>query len=202
VNTADAVRGLWNDVGRGGIGSFFPEGAIRIQMVRDIPYAIFTLLAYESLREHWVNADRNSGRSSSNGGKTTTSATTENHRNTRKKVRPWKDMVAGGLSGGIGSYLTNPMDVIKTRLQTDSDMYGGKVLRCVKATYAEGGPRVFLRGSIPRLIHKVPANANFFLFYEFFRRVLRVDYSSGESGGGEKGKGLVVEEGKEEGVAE
>jgi hypothetical protein len=32
----------------------------------------------------------------------------------------------------------------------------------------------FLRGSVPRLLHKVPANGAFFLFYEFFRRLLHV----------------------------
>ena len=30
----------------------------------------------------------------------------------------------------------------------------------------------FLRGSVPRLMHKIPANGFFFVFYEFFRRVL------------------------------
>jgi hypothetical protein len=42
------------------------------------------------------------------------------------------------------------------------------------AVYHEGGAVAFLRGSVPRLLHKVPANACFFLFYEFFRQVLRV----------------------------
>jgi len=192
---------------QGGMKAFFPTGGIRIQMIRDIPYAIFTLLAYESLRDHWVNAAA-AGSSSTSGNavqqvstttrpvsNTTQSRTAllkqqqqqrrENSRTTTTPtVKPWKDMVAGGLSGGIGSYLTNPMDVIKTRLQTDSAMYDGKVWRCVRATYAEGGARAFLRGSVPRLIHKIPANASFFVFYEFFRRALKVDDAVIASGGG------------------
>ena len=67
------------------------------------------------------------------------------------------------------------MDVIKTRLQTDSTLYGGSVRTCFSMTLQEGGPSAFLRGSVPRLMHKVPANACFFLFYEFFRTVLKVD---------------------------
>lgn len=87
-------------------------------------------------------------------------------------------MVAGATAGGFGTYFTNPMDVIKTRLQVDSSRYNGSVWECTKATYAEDGAAAFLRGSIPRLIQKIPANGAFFLFYEFFRRVLRVEDSS------------------------
>lgn len=86
-------------------------------------------------------------------------------------------MVAGAAAGGVGSYATNPMDVIKTRLQVDSSLYNGSVWDCTKTTYIEGGPAAFLRGSVPRLIHKIPANGAFFVFYELFRRILRVDDS-------------------------
>ena len=42
----------------GGIKAFFPTGGISIQMVRDIPYAIFTLLSYEYLREHLISGSK------------------------------------------------------------------------------------------------------------------------------------------------
>lgn len=132
----------------GGLRAFFPLGGISIQMIRDIPYAIVTLMTYECLRENWVN---------------------------QRQKAPWRDMVAGGFAGGVGSFATNPMDVIKTRLQVDSELYSGNVWVCASKTLEEGGPTAFLRGSVPRLIHKVPANAFFFVFYEFFRCVLKVD---------------------------
>ena len=75
----------------------------------------------------------------------------------------------------LGSYVTNPFDVLKTRLQTDSALYQGSIVKCAQATWQEGGGMAFLRGSVPRLLHKVPANGFFFLFYEFFRRLLKVD---------------------------
>jgi len=133
----------------GGMRSFFPMGGITIQMMRDIPYAIVTLMTYECLREHWVN---------------------------KRPKSAWRDMAAGGLAGGVGSLMTNPMDVVKTRLQVDSfNLYRGSVWECASKTLQEGGPSVFLRGSVPRLIHKIPANAAFFVCYEFFRRLLRVE---------------------------
>jgi Mitochondrial carrier protein. len=132
----------------GGVRAFFPMGGVAIQMYRDIPYAIITLLTYECLKEHWVN---------------------------RREKAPWRDMLAGGIAGGIGSFATNPMDVVKTRLQVDSHLYQGNVWTCAVKTFEEGGPSAFLRGSVPRLIHKIPANAFFFVFYEGFRRILRVN---------------------------
>ena len=77
-------------------------------MVRDIPYAIFTLLSYEYIKEAWVL--RQSAHDPKN--------------------RWARDMLAGATAGGIGSYLTNPFDVIKTRLQTTdgpSSSYGGSI---------------------------------------------------------------------------
>lgn len=123
-------------------------------MLRDIPYAVVTLLTYEHLKHVWKpKAER---------------------MYPEVPKRSW-DLLVGGVAGGIGSYVTNPADVIKTRLQTGGgSQYGGSIARCAAMTLEEGGYMAFLRGSVPRLLHKVPANAFFFLFYEFFRSVLNV----------------------------
>ena len=154
-STMSAISNMWKD---NGMRAFFPLGGISIQMVRDIPYAIFTLLSYEYIKENWVLKNRG--------------PTDE-----EDKTRWLRDMVAGASAGGIGSYLTNPMDVIKTRLQTqkDASIYGGSISTCAMAVLEEGGPMAFLRGSVPRLLHKIPANGCFFVFYEFFQRVLGVE---------------------------
>ena len=150
-STLQAMSTMWKD---GGMRSFFPLGGVSVQMVRDIPYAIFTLLSYEFIKENWVLKRAKDDPSQ----------------------RWFFDMVAGATSGGIGSYLTNPMDVIKTRLQTSGQSsYGGSIVTCAAAVLEEGGPTAFLRGSVPRLMHKIPANGFFFVFYEFFRRALRVE---------------------------
>lgn len=127
------------------MASLFPKGGIAIQMIRDVPYAVATLLVYETLQGLFTGSTKE------------------------------RDFVLGGISGGFGSWITNPMDVIKTRLQTDSDMYGGSVIACTRVVWQEGGFSAFMRGAVPRLVHKVPANAFFFLFFEAFRRILHVE---------------------------
>eukprot|EP00548_Thalassiothrix_antarctica_P015560 CAMPEP_0194172120 /NCGR_PEP_ID=MMETSP0154-20130528/6610_1 /TAXON_ID=1049557 /ORGANISM="Thalassiothrix antarctica, Strain L6-D1" /LENGTH=371 /DNA_ID=CAMNT_0038884659 /DNA_START=4 /DNA_END=1119 /DNA_ORIENTATION=+ len=134
----------------GNIRAFFPLGGISIQMLRDIPYAMTTLLSYEILRSQIKQG--------------------------KDETISMNDAFMGALAGGIGSFVTNPMDVIKTRLQTaDIDIYNGSILKCFQMTWQEGGPMAFLRGSVPRLLHKIPANGAFFLFYEFFQTQLQLE---------------------------
>ena len=132
-----------------GMKAFFPSGGVAIQMLRDIPYAIFTLMAYEILRDNYV----------------TQAETTS----------PFRDAVAGATAGGFGTFMTNGLDVIKTRLQVEPELYGGSVILCTKMALEEAGPAVFMRGIVPRMMHKIPANGAFFVFFEFFRRLLRVE---------------------------
>lgn len=108
TSTLQALKHM-NMAENGGMRAFFPSmGDVAIQMYRDIPYAIVTMLTYECLRDHWVSQ----GREKSVG-----------VGNAKGRTAPWRDMVVGGLAGGIGSFAaTNPMDVIKTRLQCSASI--------------------------------------------------------------------------------
>lgn len=140
----------------------FPAGGVWVQMLRDIPYAVVTLLLYESLQQRFHPKDNNNDNT----------AILKNNRRT--------DFILGGIAGGIGSWVTNPMDVIKTRIQTGTTT-NYSVWGCAVAVWQEGGIHALFRGSVPRLLHKVPANACFFLFYETFKRLLKVQ-SGGATG--------------------
>lgn len=129
-----------------GLRAFFPMGGVPIQMLRDIPYAIFTLGAYEFLQDSAYLLTF---------------------------PTPWNDMMAGGLAGGFGTFMTNGFDVIKTRLQTNPELYNGSIMICAQILVEQGGWSIFLRGSLSRLLYKIPNNAIFFVFYEFFKRLLR-----------------------------
>ena len=130
-----------------GYKAFFPNNGVAVQMIRDIPYAIATLLTYEMLLEHWVQKVKDAPR--------------------------WRNMVAGATAGGVGSIVSNPMDVIKTRIQMDPDLYES-IAMCARKTAEGEGMKAFMRGAAPRLMHKIPANGLFFMFYEVFRTILGV----------------------------
>ena len=154
------------------IEMIFPKGGIAIQMLRDIPYAVVTLILYENLQAWSVSKQQEMKLKQQLANKKNPDLVVEK---AEKKIQQaGSDMVLGAIAGGMGSWVTNPLDVIKTRLQTAPfEVYEGSISKCMVETWQEGGAMAFLRGSWPRLMHKIPANGFFFLFYEFFRRVLR-----------------------------
>lgn len=147
ASTGQALRTMYQE---GGVAAFFGRGGVASQILRDVPYAIVTLLTYESLRR--ARAELRKGAPSS----------------------PFEDSMIGALAGGVGSLISNPMDVVKTRIMTQPQIYK-TVGATVTKVWAEEGPAAFFKGTAPRLLHKIPANAIFFAAYEIFRTLLRVN---------------------------
>ncbi len=89
--------------------------------------------------------------------------------------RNLNNLMCGAVAGGVGTIATHPLDVMKTRLQTAKGVmkYAGWWDCATKSVGGEGWG-VLLRGSGPRLLHKIPANGLFFLFYEIFKKLLGV----------------------------
>jgi len=114
-------------------------------MIRDVPYAVITLLSYEILQDMLKNSTF------------------------EKKL---KNLIFGSVAGGIGTFLTTPMDLVKTRMMVGGDYSG--FLAAVVGIYEKEGIAAFLIGMGPRMAHKIPANGVFFFFYEIFRSVLGV----------------------------
>lgn len=84
--------------------------------------------------------------------------------------------VAGAFAGAIASAATNPLDVVKTRLQTQGEVgarrYRGLVdaLRVIRDE--EGFPGL-MRGVRPRVLFHMPAAAVCWTTYEFCKHVFR-----------------------------
>eukprot|EP00899_Mesostigma_viride_P021890 jgi/Mesvir1/29702/Mv00935-RA.1 len=103
--------------------------------------------------------------------------------NVAAAVRPkWQtNLINGAIAGAVASSLTNPLDVVKTRLMTHAGAAagvgsvgaGGSIQGTVRTLLANEGYTVFLRGIAPRLLYKVPASAVFLVIYEAVKLMLR-----------------------------
>lgn len=101
----------------------------------------------------------------------------------RDSVKPWVHFVAGGVGGMAGAIVTCPLDVVKTRLQSDAyhTIYNKapksanpivKTFQHLKETgqviqglYTKEGPRSLFKGLGPNLIGVIPARSiNFFTY--------------------------------------
>lgn len=96
------------------------------------------------------------------------------HKIERKDIPGWKLCLFGGLSGytlWTGIY---PVDVIKSRLQTDSlnnPVYRNS-LAVTKDLWAKNGIKGFYRGFVPTILRAAPANGATFAMFEFTMRLI------------------------------
>jgi solute carrier family 25 (mitochondrial S-adenosylmethionine transporter), member 26 len=158
-----------------GLLGLFDNGKLSSQILRDIPYAIVTLVSYELLQSCVAQMLKNHEEkiSTSDGkalGKKSNSEIRSAYIGPSKKLR---DALCGSIAGGLGSFVTTPMDVVKTRMMTGSQFssVGEAFYRILK----EEGILNFFTGVGPRLMHKIPANGLFFLCYEAFKTFLQVE---------------------------
>ena len=128
-----------------GVGKLLGGGKLTSQMLRDIPYAVATLMSYEILQS--ILSEKMGD----------------------KKV---KDVVCGSMAGGFGAFVTTPMDLIKTRMMK-GDEYSN-IFNAITRISKEEGLTAFMTGMTPRLMQKIPANGLFFLCYESFKSLLGV----------------------------
>ena len=82
------------------------------------------------------------------------------------------EFVAGLASGCITAVLTNPMDVVTSRLMTtDKHLYAG-VSDCMRRLYMEEGPRVFMLGVKARVATIAPYTCIYLTVNEQMKRSL------------------------------
>ena len=73
----------------------------------------------------------------------------------------------GGLAGIITVYATQPLDTIKTRMQSpDAARLYGNSARCAAMIWQQEGMRTFWSGAVPRLARLVLSGGIVFTMYE------------------------------------
>ena len=98
--------------------------------------------------------------------------------NPGNNYNPYLHCVSGGIAGGIAAALTNPLDCIKTALQTKGISNNANLRNitgfksAARALIREGGMSAFSRGLKPRIIFNVPSTAISWTAYEMAKEVL------------------------------
>uniref|UniRef100_A0A7S4T6Q3 Mitochondrial carrier protein n=1 Tax=Ditylum brightwellii TaxID=49249 RepID=A0A7S4T6Q3_9STRA len=89
----------------------------------------------------------------------------------RKELDSWESLILGGVSGGMGPLVNNPLDVVKTRLQKQvvapgkPAKYTGLGQSCALIAKEEGYAALW-KGITPRLLRIMPGQAITFMTYE------------------------------------
>lgn len=93
----------------------------------------------------------------------------------RKEIPPWKVALYGGLAGEVLWLASYPLDVIKSKMQTDG--FGAtqkyKSMRdCFAQTWRAGGVGGFWKGLGPTLLRAMPVSAGTFAVVEMTMRAI------------------------------
>jgi len=84
-------------------------------------------------------------------------------------------LVAGGIAGCIAGLISNPLDVIKTRIQTDPRCGFVKTRHIVQDIIQSDGYLGFLRGANARALYCMPSAALIWLTYDGLRLHFNID---------------------------
>ena len=144
ANAADALRVAWGAGGTGAMRRFYTGAGLAL--MRDVPFFSINLLLYEQLRARAV------ARAALRG----------------EEISPLDLVIVGALAQGIGGLVTNPVDVLKTRVQV-----GGatSVAAAFRATLRDGGPAAFMRGAGMRVVWIAPQGCIYYPAYEFAHKI-------------------------------
>ena len=131
-------------------------------MIRNVPANSLYFAVYQYLRRKW-----------------TTERTLSDGR-VVKYVSPLATLTAGGLGGIVYWTLCYPMDVNKSKMQTEPSDKSLRRFRnsihCSLTILKENGWRGFWRGYLPCLIRAFPANGSGFVVYETVLQFLNDEY--------------------------
>lgn len=117
--------------------------------MRDLPFDIIEFPLYEWFKSEWTKKK---------GG----------------KLAPWQGSLCGSVAGGIAAGLTTPLDVVKTRLMTQSPGQYSGVASCLRSIVKDEGAGALFAGAVPRMTSIAFGGAIFFGAYETAKAVISV----------------------------
>lgn len=141
------IAGVWKE---GGVRGMF-QGYKEI-LVRDVPYTMLELGLYDSVKGFLERVSKKS--------------------NGKDDHAMRNEIIAAALVGGFVGFVTNPLDVIKTRMMIASASNPPKLLALTKSIWKEGGIRSFLGGGTARVAWLMPFTAVYLPAYDFVKREL------------------------------
>lgn len=89
----------------------------------------------------------------------------------KKELDHYQSLILGGVSGGFGPMVNNPLDVVKTRMQKQVIKSGSEpkykgIVQSIGLIAKEEGTMALWKGITPRLMRIVPGQAITFMTYE------------------------------------
>lgn len=92
----------------------------------------------------------------------------------KRALHTWETSVCGSIAGGVAAAVTTPLDVVKTRLMTQSasnPKYMG-IIHGIRTIATEEGPTALMSGVLPRVVWISLGGAIFFGAYEAAKKAV------------------------------
>lgn len=89
-----------------------------------------------------------------------------------RDLEPWETIAVGALSGGLSAVITNPFDVMKTRMMTAPQGQPVSMRIVAFSVLRQEGPLGFFKGALPRFFWIAPLGAMNFAGYELAKKAM------------------------------
>ena len=170
--TLGALRAAWSSGGLSGVY----RGA-SLALARDVPFFSINLALYENLKALTLSA----------GAAETETSTEQSGQLAPKEVElsAGETLRIGALAQGVAAWLTNPLDLLKTRVQSAALLPGAAPLGmrgALRDVIVESGPIGLFRGAVMRVVWIAPQGCVYYPVYELVQRELAPADRSAASG--------------------
>lgn len=155
LGTRSALQSAWAN---GGVAGLYR--GLGLALMRDVPFFSLNLTLYEQLRLRKIEQRCVAGSIMG--------------QDKKAELSPSEAVVIGAISQGIAAWCTNPVDVLKTRVQaaavspgTRNGGLGGGIRKAIRDVLCKGGLPSFMRGAMMRTVFICPQGCIYYPVYEF-----------------------------------